>query len=96
MLLEADEFFDRALALYLLRVHLRESQASTWAGVAAYYANYFLALSFIRLHMTSVTHLSGGPVFEVARTDNQTPNFMIQQRSQRQRHADVGGRIMTS
>ena len=30
MLYEADEFFDRALALYLLRSHLREVQASTW------------------------------------------------------------------
>ena len=57
MLYEADEFFDRALALYLLRSHLRELQASTWAGVATYYTNYFLALSFIRLHMRSVTQL---------------------------------------
>lgn len=89
MLREADEFFDRALALYLLRSHLRELQASTWAGVAAYYANYFLALSFIRLHMTSVTQLSTGPVFEVTRTDGQLPYFKIQQRSGRQRHADV-------
>ena len=89
MLYEADEFFDRALALYLLRSHLRELQASTWAGVAAYYANYFLALSFVRLHMRSVTHLSGGQVFEVTRTDDQTPYFTIQERSTRQRHADV-------
>ena len=36
MLCEADEFFDRALALYLLRNHLRELQASTWAGVACW------------------------------------------------------------
>jgi hypothetical protein len=89
MLYEADEFFDRALVLYLLRSHLRELQASTWAGVAAYYANYVLALSFVRLHMRSVTHLSGEQVFEVTRTDNQTPYFMIQERSARQRHADV-------
>ena len=89
MLREADEFFDRALALYLLRSHLRELQASTWAGVATYYANYFLALSFIRLHMTSVTQLPTGPVFEVTRTDDQVPYFKIQQRNQRQRHTDV-------
>lgn len=89
MLYEADEFFDRALALYLLRSHLRDLQASTWAGVAVYYANYFLALGFVRLHMKSVTQLSGGQVFEVTRTDNQTPYFAIKERSARQRHADV-------
>ncbi len=89
MLSEADEFFDRALALYLWRSHLREFQASTWAGVATYYSNYFLALSFIRLHMRSVTQLPTGPVFEVTRTDSRTPYFKIQERSQRQRHADV-------
>lgn len=88
MLLEADEFFDRALALYLLRKHLRELQASTWAGVAAYYTNYFLALSFIRLHMRSVTQLATGPVFEL-RTENATPFFTIQQRGERQGHGEV-------
>lgn len=88
MLFEADEFFDRALVLYLLRSHLRELQASTWAGVAAYYANYFLALSFLRLHMRSVTQLSVGRVFEVVRTDDRTPYFTVQQR-ERQRHVDV-------
>lgn len=89
MLCEADEFFDRALALYLLRSQLRELQASTWAGVATYYTNYFVALSFIRLHMRSVTQLPAGPVFEVTRTDDQTPFFKIKLRSVRQRHADV-------
>ncbi len=89
MLCEADEFFDRALALYLLRRHPRQLQASTWAGVAAYYANYFLALSFTRLHMRSVTQLAGGQVFEVTRTDDQTPYFKIQQRTGRQRHTEV-------
>jgi hypothetical protein len=89
MLWEADEFFDRALSLYLLRSHLRDLQASTWAGVASYYTNYFLALSFIRLHMKSVTHLPNGPIFKVTRTDSRTPLFEIQQRSDRQRHADV-------
>jgi len=89
ILWEADEFFDRALILYLLRSHLRQLQASTWAGVATYYSNYFLALSFVRLHMRSVTHLPTGPMFEVARTDNAAPYFKIEQRSQRQRHADV-------
>ena len=89
MLCEADAFFDRALALYLLRSHLRELQASTWAGVATYYANYFLALSFIRLHMRSVTHLPSGPIFELTRTDDHAPYFKIQRRSERQSHADV-------
>lgn len=89
MLCEADEFFDRALALYLWRTHLREFQASTWAGVATYYSNYFLALSFIRLHMRSVTQLPRGPIFEVTRTDDRTPYFRIQERGQRQRHAEV-------
>jgi hypothetical protein len=89
LLFEADEFFDRALALYLWRGHLREFQASTWAGVATYYSNYFLALSFTRLHMRSVTQLATGPVFEVTRADDRTPYFTITQRSQRQRHADV-------
>jgi hypothetical protein len=89
MLREADEFFDRALALYFLRRDLRELQASTWAGVATYYANYFLALSFTRLHMRSITQLPTGTVFEVARTDDQTPMFKIEERNQRQRHVDV-------
>jgi hypothetical protein len=89
MLREADEFFDRALALYLWRSHLREFQASTWAGVATYYSNYFLALSFIRLHMRSVTQLPTGPVFEVTRMDDRAPHFKIQQRSERQRHTEV-------
>jgi hypothetical protein len=88
MLCEADEFFDRALALYLWRSHLREFQASTWAGVATYYSNYFSALSFIRLHMRSVTQLPTGPVFEVTRTDDRTP-FLKSSSSQRQRHAEV-------
>jgi hypothetical protein len=89
MLCEADEFFDRALALYFLRGHLRELQASTWAGVGTYYTNYFLALSFTRLHMRSVTQLPTGPVFQVTRRDDRTPYFEIEQRSERQRHADV-------
>lgn len=89
LLWEADEFFDRALALYLWRSHLREFQASTWAGVATYYSNYFLALSFIRLHMSSVTQLATGPVFEVTRIDDRTPYFKIRERNQRQRHSEV-------
>ena len=89
ILFEADEFFDRALMLFLLRNHLRNVQASTWAGVATYYANYFLALSFVRLHMSSVTHLSTGPVFEVTRIDDSVPSFKLRQRGQRQRHTDV-------
>jgi hypothetical protein len=91
MLFEADEFFDRALTLYLLRSHLRELQASTWAGVAAYYSNYFAALSFIRLQMRSVTQLSLGNLFEVTRADVRTPYFTVQQRGERQRHVDVWG-----
>jgi hypothetical protein len=89
ILWESDEFFDRALILYLLRSHLRQLQASTWAGVATYYANYFLALSFMRLHMRSVTHLPTGPIFEVTRTDDSAPYFKIEERSQRQKHTDV-------
>lgn len=89
MLSEADEFFDRALTLYFLRSQLRDLQASTWAGVATYYANYFLALSFLRLQMRSVTQLPAGPVFELTRTDDTTPYFKMQRRSVRQRHADV-------
>jgi hypothetical protein len=89
MLTESDEFFDRALALYLLRSHLRESQASTWAGVACYYANYFLALSFIRLHRRSVTHVSPGSIFEVTPTDDRLPQFKVKQVQRRQRHTEV-------
>jgi hypothetical protein len=89
MLKEADEFFDRALALYLWRSHLRLLQASTWAGVATYYCNYFLALSFCRLHMASVTHLPSGPVYEVTRTNQAIPVFRIRQRRERQRHSEV-------
>jgi hypothetical protein len=89
MLREGDEFFDRALALYLLRGHLRQLQASTWAGVATYYANYFLALSFIRLHMRSVTQLVTGPIFNVSCETGQTPFFRIQQQGKRQRHGEV-------
>lgn len=88
MLREADEFFDRALILYLLRSHLREIQASTWAGVATYYSNYFSALSFVRLHMRSVTQLVTGPVFEVT-VVGQAPSFRIQQRSRRQSHSEL-------
>jgi hypothetical protein len=50
LLREEDVFFDRALALYLLRSQLKSLQACTWAGVASYYSNYFSALSFIRLY----------------------------------------------
>lgn len=89
MLFESDEFFDRALMLYLLRSHLRQLQASTWGGVATYYCNYFLALSFLRLHMKSVTHLPSGPVFEMERVDDAAPVFKIQERNDRQRHGEV-------
>jgi len=89
MLIESDEFFDRALALYLLRSHLRESQASTWAGVASYYDNYFLALSFIRLHRRSVTQVNPGNVFEITPTDDRLPQFKVKQVQKRQRHTEV-------
>ena len=89
MLREADEFFDRALVLYLLRTRLREFQASTWAGVAAYYANYFLALSFIRLHRRAVTQVSPGSVFEITPDDDRLPQFTIRKVAGRQRHAEV-------
>lgn len=89
MLWEADHFFDRALTLYLLRSNLRDLQASTWAGVATYYTNYFLALSFTRLHMRSVTHLPATAVFAVTRTDDAAPFFRIEQRARRQTHTEV-------
>ncbi len=88
LLYEAEEFFDRALVLYLLRGHLREVQASTWAGVATYYSNYFLALSFTRLHLRSVTHIPNGPIFEITCPNGQM-FFRIQERKDRQRHAEV-------
>jgi hypothetical protein len=88
LLFEAEEFFDRALVLYLLRSHLRDLQASTWGGVSTYYANYFLALSFSRLHMRSVTHIPNGPIFEITAANGQM-FFRIQERADRQKHAEV-------
>ena len=89
MLLEADEFFDRALMLFLLRLRLRELQASTWSGVAAYYSNYFAATSFIRLHMKSVTHLPMGDSYDISRVHGATPIFRVRQRSSRLGHTEV-------
>lgn len=68
MLLEADDFFDRALMLFLLRTALRERQASTWGTVATYYSNYFAATAFVRLHLHAITHLIGGATYEVTPT----------------------------
>ena len=39
--------------------------------------------------MKSVTHLVGGPVFDVARTNDQAPYFMLKKRGERQKHAEV-------
>jgi len=89
MLREADVFFDRALALYLLRSHLKSLQASTWAGVACYYSNYFSALSFIRLNLCSVTHMSGGGLFAVDYLGGGSPYFSIRSRARRLGHTDV-------
>jgi hypothetical protein len=89
LLREADVFFDRALALYLLRSHLKNLQASTWAGVACYYSNYFSALSFIRLNLCSVTHMPGGGLFAVDILSGGNPYFSIRSRSRRLGHTDV-------
>jgi hypothetical protein len=87
LFLEADEFFDRALMLYLLRTRLRGFQASTWANVASYYSNYFSATSFMRLHLRSVTHLVGGAVFSVEPQGHFV--FAVSERKRRLAHTDV-------
>ncbi len=89
LLREADVFFDRALVLYLLRSHLKTLQASTWAGVACYYSNYFSALSFIRLSLCSVTHMPGGGLFAVNILSGGSPYFSIRSRAKRLGHTDV-------
>ncbi|MGA3042020.1 MAG: hypothetical protein ABSF54_14640 [Bryobacteraceae bacterium] len=89
LLREADVFFDRALVLYLLRSHLKSLQASTWAGVASYYSNYFSALSFIRLNLCSVTHMPGGGLFAVEILSGGNPYFSIRSRTRRLGHTDV-------
>lgn len=55
---EAEEFIDRALALFLLRLGLRSKKHSTWADVSIYYSNYFLAGAFQRICLSSFTHAS--------------------------------------
>jgi len=89
LLREADVFFDRALVLYLLRSRLKSAQASTWAGVASYYSNYFAALSFIRLNLCSMTHLPGGALFAVDVLNGGNPYFLIRARTKRLSHTDV-------
>src|SRR5208337_2963574 len=72
-----------------LRLRLRELQASTWSGVAAYYSNYFAATSFIRLHMRSVTHLPMGDSYDVSRVHDATPIFRVRQRRSRLGHTEI-------
>jgi hypothetical protein len=96
LLKEADCFFDRALMLYLLRSSLKDLQASTWAGVASYYSNYFAALSFIRLNFCSVTHVGGGGVFEVAISSGPDPYFSIRERRRRLGHSDIWDRYYSA
>ncbi|HWZ42572.1 MAG TPA: hypothetical protein VNW97_03810 [Candidatus Saccharimonadales bacterium] len=89
LLTEADIFFDRALMLYFLRTRLRDMQASTWAGIASYYSNYFAALSFVRLSLCSVTHVSIKQLFEVTFLNGAIPQFSIRHRKRRLGHADI-------
>ncbi len=56
MMNEAEEFIDRAIVLFLLRLGLRTNKYSTWADVSIYYANYFLAGAFQRICLSSFTH----------------------------------------
>ncbi|HXD34670.1 MAG TPA: hypothetical protein VN643_26350 [Pyrinomonadaceae bacterium] len=85
---EADEFFDRALALYLLRTHLRVLQASTWGDIGSYYSNYFSATSFLRLHLTSVSHLPG-QIFEIEPDVPISAVFKVSLRGQQLRHTEL-------
>lgn len=89
LFLEADEYFDRALMLYLLRARLRSLQASTWADVAIYYSNYFAATSFLRIHLYAVAHLAGGAIFEVEPFNGPTLMFGVSERRRRLAHRDV-------
>ena len=89
LLLEADDFFDRALMLFLLRMALRAGHASTWGTVATYYANYFAATAFVRLNLSAVTHLPGGAAYDVVPSTVFT--FQISQRG-RLRHRDLWSR----
>lgn len=89
LLREADEFFDRALVLYLLSSGLRGLQASTWADVAVYYANYFCATSFMRLHLRSVTHLAGSSIFNVRPDPGPGLVFNVSERKHRLSHNEM-------
>jgi hypothetical protein len=89
LLLEADEFFDRALVLYLLRRGIRRIHSHSWAAVAIYYSNYFSATSFVRLNLHAVTHIPGGPLFDVSPIDYGSFFFRISQRKHRLGHEEV-------
>lgn len=89
MLREADEFFDRALALYLWRTQLRTLQASTWGDIGSYYSNYFSATSFLRLHLSSVSHLSGGNIFEIEAEAPMSLVFKVSSRGHQLRHKEL-------
>lgn len=92
LLREADSFFDRALMLYFIRSQLKDLQASTWAGVASYYANYFAALSFIRLSHCSLTQMPGGGLFDVSILGGATPYFSIRSKVRRLGHTEMWNR----
>lgn len=88
MFLEADAFFEAGLVSYLLRTHLRKLHSSTWASIVTYYASYFAATSFIRLHMHAVSHLEGGALFEV-QPGAVLGQFEIKERTRALRHREV-------
>ena len=89
LLLEADEFFDRALVLFLIRTPLRATFASSWASVAVYYSNYFSATSFNRLHLHGVTHLAGGASYEIEPVLGRALQLQVTQRNRRLGHREI-------
>jgi len=89
LLLEADEFFDRALVLFLIRTRLRAAFASSWASVAVYYSNYFLASSFNRLHFHGVTHLPGGALYDIEPVLGRALQLQVTQRTRRLGHREI-------
>ncbi len=77
LLFEADEFYNRALASFLLRHRFRECYASTWANIALYYSNYFSAMSFCRLHLQSITHTQAAGTFSIRATNPKNLIFSV-------------------
>lgn len=89
LFLESDEYFDRALVLFLLRQRIRRIYSPTWAAVATYYSNYFAATSFIRLNMRAVAHVRDGPPFDVSPVDYNSFFFSVSQRKRRLGHEEI-------